>query len=394
MKKNIQIENYDAFVIGCGLTGCVIARYLAEEKNKKVLILERRNHIGGNMYDYIDDNGVRVHQYGPHVFHTYTTELMEFMEKYSQWNDFPITCQVYMKDKFTPSPFNYQTIDDYYSTEDAKHLKEEIEKEYPGRDKATIVELLESKNPVVKEYADFLFESDYSLYTAKQWGISPSEIDPSVLKRVPVLFTYKDGYFDDTYQKVPVNGYVGFFKNLLAHENIEYMLETDAMEYLHIEGTDMYWENNKVNVPVIYTGAIDELVDCKYGKLPYRSLQFVWNTEQDRHFQQAALVAYPEAEGYTRITEYNHFPNQIGKREKSSLAYEYPLMYDGNKEIEPYYPVLTTESMKLFETYKEELSKVDNLYLFGRLAEFKYYNMDQALQSALEACKNVFSKIV
>lgn len=394
MGKNIQIENYDALIVGCGLTGCVIARYLAEEKNKKVLILERRNHIGGNMYDYIDDNGVRVHQYGPHVFHTYTPELMHYMEKYSTWNDFPITCQVYMKDKFTPSPFNYQTIDDYYSKEEAERLKEAIRQEYPGRDKATIVELLESKNPIIKAYADFLFESDYSLYTAKQWGISPSEIDPSVLKRVPVLFSYKDGYFDDTYQKVPVNGYVGFFDNLLEHEKIDYILGIDAKEYLSVDEKKVCWNQKELNIPVVYTGAIDELINCKYGKLPYRSLKFVWNTEHNSHFQQAALVAYPEVEGYTRITEYNHFPNQVQENLKSSLAFEYPLMYDENKDIEPYYPVLTAESIELFEKYKEELNNVDNLFLCGRLAEFKYYNMDQALQSALDACKNVFSKIV
>ena len=390
MKKMIKIQEYDVLIIGCGLTGCVVARYFAEHKNKKVLILEKRDHIGGNMYDYIDKNGVRVHRYGPHVFHTNTPKLMQYMETYSEWNDFPIRCQVYMKGKVTPSPFNYKTIDDYFSKSYAERLKLEIEREYPGRDKATIVELLQSQNNIIREFANFLYESDYSLYTAKQWGISPDEIDVSVLKRVPVLFSYKDGYFDDKYQKGPSAGYVKSFENLIDHENIKYILGVDSKNFLSIKGDSVYWDDTKLEIPVIYTGAMAGLLNYKYGKLPYRSLKFVWNTETKSHHQQAALVAYPEAEGYTRITEYNFFPNQVKESEYSSLAYEYPVMCGKDNDIEPYYPVLTTGIMQLFEKYKQEISKFHNLYLCGRLAEFKYYNMDQALQSALNMCEYNF----
>lgn len=383
-------SDMDVLVVGCGLTGSVIARHLAEH-GKKVLIWERRDHIGGNMYDHRDENGIMVHQYGPHVFHTYTKELMDYMQSYAEWVDFPITCQVYMLDKFTPSPFNYKTIDDYYSEEDARELKADLAREYPGRTKATIVELLESKSPRIKEYADFLFKHDYSLYTAKQWGLEPSQIDPSVLKRVPVLFSYKDGYFDDTWQKVPKDGYTAWFEQLLDHPNISVSLNVEALEHLKIEGRRILLDGIPFEKPLIYTGALDELMNQKYGALPYRSLRFEWKTENKDHYQGAALVAYPEAEGYTRITEYSHFP-QNEKHNVTSLAYEYPVTYTSGKQVEPYYPILNEKSICAHNRYVEEAAKIPNLICCGRLADFKYYNMDQALERALSICAMLDTK--
>ena len=387
--SNYNHEKYDAIIIGAGLCGSVIARYLAQDCEKKVLILERRNHIGGNMYDYRDENGILVHKYGPHVFHTYNDELFKYMEKYSEWKDFSIKCRVFMKGKFTPSPFNLKTIEDYYSKENSDRLKEEIKKEYPSQEKTTIVELLENKNPIIKEYAKFLFESDYSLYTAKQWGISPSEIDPSVLKRVPVLFSYKDGYFDDTYQKLPVNGYTVFFENLLNHSNIEIKLNVDSKQFISINDNKIYFDGSLFQGTVVYTGALDELFDCEFGRLPYRSLEFKWETiKTNDFFQEAPLVAYPEDKIFTRIVEYKHFLNQHTEG-VSSISYEIPVKYQKDKEIEPYYPILTEESQKLFQLYMRRAEGIKNLYLCGRLATFKYFNMDQALEQALLLCKKL-----
>lgn len=375
-------------VVGCGLTGSVIARHLAEQ-GEKVTIWERRNHIGGNMYDYIDVNGIRVSKYGPHVFHTYNENLKNYMLRYAHWVPFKIKCRVDMQGKVTPSPFNYQTIDDYYTQGAARRLKSALEKEYPGREKATIVELLQSREPIIKQYADFLFAHDYSLYTAKQWGLSPSEIDPSVLKRVPVLFSYKDGYFDDPWQMVPEEGFTAWFQCLLAHPNIvDVQLGVEALERICISGDSLLVDGEVYCGNVIYTGAVDELLGRKYGSLPYRGLRFEWKTQVGEHVLDAALVAYPEADGYTRITEYSHFP-QKERYNKTSLAYEYPVPYKEGENTEPYYPILTQESRKLHEKYMDELKRIPNLICCGRLADFQYYNMDQALKRAIECAEKI-----
>lgn len=374
-------------VVGCGLTGSVIARHLAE-KDEKVVIWERRNHIGGNMYDYVDDNGICVHKYGPHVFHTFDEKLKDYMMQYGSWVDFPITCRVSMLEKVTPSPFNYRTIDVYYDREEAHNLKKEMEKCFPGRETVTIVEMLGCDDPLVRQYAEFLFDHDYSLYTAKQWGIDPSEIDPSVLKRVPVRLSYKDGYFDDTWQMVPRDGYTEWYNELLDHENIEVVLGMEALLHIKITSDRLYIDGKEFDGKVFYTGPVDELLEMRYGSLPYRSLRFDWQTKQGHFYQETALVAYPEAEGFTRITEYNHFP-QKQNVDVSSVAYEYPVAYKEGKKVEPYYPILTEESQRRYRRYRKELSKVKNLVLCGRLADFKYYNMDQALENALQVCGGI-----
>ena len=374
-------------IVGCGLTGSVIGRELAEVGHE-VTIWDRRDHIGGNMYDYRDEHGIIVHKYGPHCFHTNSKELYDYMCRYNLWRSFRILCQAEIDGKATPSPFNFQTIDDFYSKEESERLKNALIKNYPGREFVTVVEALESSVDIIRQYAEFLFEKDYSLYTAKQWGMLPSEIDPSVLKRVPLRLSYKDGYFDDEYQVMPVTTYEDFFKNILNHPNIDVKLGIDALNHLSkdekrnvilVDGDDSY--------QVVYTGALDELFDCRFGKLPYRSLRFEWKYEEKDSFQRAPLVAYPQAEGYTRIVEYKKMPPQ--EVNGTSYAVEYPLPYKQGEEVDPYYPVLTEASQELYSQYKELASKYRNLISCGRLADFKYYNMDQALRRSLDIIFNI-----
>lgn len=377
------MEQYDAIVVGCGLSGAVIARCLAEKMNKKVVIWDRRNHIGGNMYDYVNEAGILVHMYGPHTFHTKKRELFEYMCQFSEWDEYKLKCGAVIDGKYTPTPFNFRTIDDFFSSEKANIIKEAINKAYPNQNTATVLELLNHENEHIREFANFLFEKDYSLYTAKQWGISPSEIDPSVLKRVPIRFNYEEGYFDDEYQYMPRKSFHHFFINILNHKMISVKLNEEAMNRIKIVDNDIYIDSKKYNGILVYTGAIDELFEYKYGKLPYRSLEFEWKTENIRSFQNAPVVAYPQEEGFTRITEYTKLPIQNFEN-KTTYAKEYSIPYNANKTNEPYYPVLTDESQALYEKYKEEADGVNNLYLSGRLAEFKYYNMDQALENALK----------
>ena len=377
----------DYLVIGCGLTGSVIARHLADKGNH-IRMWERRSHIGGNMYDYIDENGILVHKYGPHVFHTNDVKESDYMKRFGEWVDFPIKCRVNMLGKVTPSPFNFQTIDDFFPGSQGDQIKRSLLSTYQGREKVTIVEMLESDNHIVKEYAEFLFKHDYSLYTAKQWGIQPKDVDPSILKRVPILLSYKDGYFDDVWQMVPRDGYTKWFEELLNHRNIDIELEIEALNHIRIEDDAVYVDGNIFEGVVIYTGPIDELFRKEYGSLPYRSLKFKWETVQTYRYLEAPLVAYPEVRDFTRITEYNHFP-QKEAREVTSLAYEYPMMYEEGIHVEPYYPLLTVDSQKQYELYKSKAESITNLVVAGRLATFKYYNMNQALAAALEVAESI-----
>lgn len=375
-------------IVGCGLTGSVIARELAEHGHI-VTIWDRRNHIGGNMYDYKDEHGIIVHKYGPHCFHTNNKDLYDYMCRYNEWIPYRINCQAEIDGKATPSPFNFQTIDDFYSKEEAESIKEAFKIEYPNQEFVTVLEALESTNDHIRHYAEFLFEKDYSLYTAKQWGLSPKEIDPSVLKRVPLRLSYKDGYFDDTYQIMPSNTYEDFFKNLLNHPNIKVQLCIEALDHISKD------EDNKAilvdgdsSFTVVYTGALDELFDCRFGKLPYRSLRFDWKYQDKDSFQGAPLVAYPQAKGYTRIVEYKKMTPHI-QQHGTSYAVEYPLPYNKEKEVEPYYPILTEDSKALYDKYSELASNYANLITCGRLADFKYFNMDQALFRSLLVSKTI-----
>lgn len=370
-------------IIGAGLSGAVIARYLAE-KGQQVDIWEKRSHIAGNMYDYEDDHGFLVQKYGPHTFHTKKRELYEYMCRYEDWQDYKLTCGAVWDGKYTPTPFNFTTIDTFYPEEKAEELKKHLLLAFKGRSTATVVEVLGNEDPLVREYAEFLFRNDYAPYTAKQWGVSPEEIDPSVLARVPLRFSYDVGYFDDPYQVMPVHSFTSFFENLLHHSNIYVELGQDALKQLEIKDNQVTVDGRPFAGLVIYTGPIDELFHLKYGKLPYRSLRFEWKYSENESIQDAPVVAYPQEKGFTRITEYKKLPVQ--DKSGSSYALEYPLPYEEGKDMEPYYPVLTKESKEQYAKYKVLAEKVPNLICCGRLADFKYYNMDQALERALDIC--------
>lgn len=375
-----------ALVVGCGLSASVIARELAE-KGYKVKILEKRNHIGGNMYDHVDEYGILVHNYGPHTFHTKKKELYDYICRYADWDEFHLTCGAEINGICTPTPFNYQTIDDFYCKEEANRLKKEIEATFPGKKTATVVEALNCGNETVQNYAKFLFDNDYSLYSAKQWGVSPSEIDPSILKRVPLRFNYEVGYFDDEYQVMPHTSFTEFFENLLNHPNIEIFLETDALEKLKIIDNLVYYCGKAIDYPVVYSGPLDELFECYFGELPYRSLRFDWIHENTDSKQNMPVVAYPQAKNFVRIIEYKKLPVQNVKG--TTYEVEYSLPYKAGEKNEPYYPLLTAESQNRYEKYTMLAQKINNLYICGRLGNFKYYNMDQALEVALNVAKGI-----
>lgn len=371
------MEKFDVYIVGAGLSGATVARKIAEQ-GYKVKIVDRRNHIGGNMYDYYDEHGILVHKYGPHTFHTKKEVLYDFMNTYADWEPYELKCGAEINGICTPAPFNFQTIDDFYKPEDAEELKQLLLDYFPGRKTITVIEALKCPNQKIKDYAQFLFDNDYSLYTAKQWGVSASEIDVSVLERVPLRLSYEDGYFDDEFQVMPKTTYTSFFENILDHDNITVVLNEE------LRTLDEYSDSDAV---IVYTGALDELFGLKYGRLPYRSLYFDWKHDEIDSRQDMAVVAYPQEEGYTRIVEYKKLPFQNVKG--TTYEVEYPLKYNGEKDREPYYPVLTESSKQQYEEYLKLAKEHANLFLCGRLADFKYYNMDQALERALEVSNDV-----
>lgn len=379
---------YDYIIAGAGLSGSVYARRMAE-KGKKVLVIERRKTIAGNLYDEKDESGILVQKYGPHTLHTNDEEVWEFAKRFAEWEPFKLRCEVNMLGKSTPSPFNFKTIDQFYPEDKAKKLKEHLKENYPNSVTVTIVELLKHEDSLIREYAEFLFKNDYSLYTAKQWGLKPEDVDVSVLKRVPVRLDYKEMYFTDKYEYMPVGGFTLFIENMLNHPNIE-VIFGDARDYieLDVEKQKVKFKDVEGNEDAIfvYTGPIDELFEYKYEALPYRSVRFEYIMLPQSSFQNAPVVAYPQVKDFTRITEYTKIPVQnVG--EVTIIAKEYPQQYKVEGDIEPYYPIPTEASAEQYKKYKGEASKYVNLVLCGRLADFKYYNMDQAIKRVLELLK-------
>lgn len=258
---------------------------------------------------------------------------------------------------------------------------------FTGRETATVVEVLEHPDEDIRGYARFLFENDYAPYTAKQWGVDPSEIDPSVLKRVPLRFSYNVGYFDDAYEVMPRHSFTHFFENLLNHPNIQIELGVEALEHLKVCSDRLYLDGAQLEIPVIYTGALDELFGGVHGQLPYRSVRFEWRYADTDSLQDAPVVAYPQEPTFTRITEYKKLPVQ--DKPGTSYAVETSLPYKEGEKMEPYYPVLTEVSQKQYAEYKSMADQIPNLICCGRLADFQYYNMDQALERALAVCRGL-----
>ena len=376
------MRKYDYIIVGAGLAGGILARKLAE-KGKKVHIVDRRSHVAGNTFDFTDEHGIKVQKYGPHVLHTNSDEVYKYICQFCTPINYRTKCEAVIDGVSTPSPFNFKTIDQFYSEFDAKELKKKLLDYYCQRASVTVVEMLEATDSDIRGFAEFLFEKDYRPYTAKQWNLNPEEIDPSVLKRVPIVLSYGDTYFYDKYEFMPEEGFEGMYKNIIRHTNISVSLGVEALSHIVKDGNKILYDNQAVEI--IYTGAIDELFDYKFGILPYRSLNFEFKSIESSSFQNVAIVAYPQAKDYTRITEYIKMPKQnVGDWTK--VAYEYPVRYDKKSAIgnEPYYPVLTEDSQKMYGEYREYANQYANLTLCGRLADFKYYNMDQVILRAFE----------
>lgn len=379
---------YDCIIVGAGIAGATVARKLAEESNKKVLVLERRNHIGGNCYDKPDDHGILIHEYGPHIFHTGDEGVREFLSRFTKWYDFGHEVVAKVGDQLIPVPFNLNTLHMVYDKEKAERLEKKLIEEYGLDSRVPIMKLRESTDADVREIADYVYKNVFLYYTMKQWGQTPEEISPEVTGRVPVVISYDNRYFKDKYQSVPVDGFTPMFAAMLDHPNIEVRTGVDCSDVLDFEDGKIYFEKAEFTGDLVYTGALDELFDCKFGRLPYRSLNFQFEHLAQDSFQDHSVVNYTVSEDFTRITEFKFLTGQKDT-DGTTIVREYPFAYTGAEGEIPYYAILNAENEALYEKYRLLTEDFDKFHLLGRLAEYKYYNIDAMCRKAMELAEEI-----
>ena len=367
---------FDFLIVGAGFAGSVLAERIASQLDKKVLIVDKRNHIGGNAYDYYDENGILVHKYGPHIFHTNSKKVIDYLSQFTDWRPYFHRVLAVVEGKKVPVPFNLNSIYELFPKRYANKLEEELIKTFGYGQKVPILKLRETSNRELKFLADYIYDNVFYGYTLKQWELKPEELDPSVTSRVPVYVSRDNRYFQDTYQLMPRDGYTKMFERMLSHKNIKILLKTDYKEIINIIKFDK----------LIFTGPIDEFFDYQFGELPYRSLVFDFQSINSEYYQEVGTINYPNNNNYTRITEFKYITGQ--RSINTSIAIEYPLRYEHNRNLIPYYPIPKKENNELYSQYLTEAEKLRNVIFCGRLADYKYYNMDQIVARAL----NIFEK--
>lgn len=377
-------------VVGSGFSGSILARKIAEELDQKVLVVEKRPHIGGNMYDEVDEHGILIQRYGPHFLNTNKYSIIHFLSQYAELFPFFTELLSFIDGRYVRLPFNFETVQQLIGPEKAESLLARLRAVFPGRDRVPILELVDHANPEIRAYGELLFEKAYRTYTSKMWGLPPEKIDKYVLDRVPMAMNYDRRYLNKDFQYLPIKGFTKLFERLLDHPNITVSLHTDALEHLKLSGDEVWYDGEPVKC-LIYTGAIDELFGRKYGSLPYRSLDIRYSYSEKDSVLPGQIISYPQADGYTRSTEYRKIMFDDSRARGSVVATEYPLDYDPAAAVGniPYYPVVTEESTSLYQRYLEDVARYKNLFLCGRLAEFKYYNMDVCIEHALEYFEDV-----
>ena len=353
---------FDYLIVGAGFAGSVLAERLARGSNKRVLICDKRPHIGGNAYDHYNEHGILVHKYGPHIFHTNSREVFEYLSRFTEWRPYQHRVRASVDGQIVPIPINLDTINKLYgvnltSFEMADFLKKMAE---------PCEHIRTSEDVVVSQVGRELYEKFFRGYTRKQWGLDPSELDSSVTARIPTRTNRDDRYFTDTYQAMPLYGYTRMFENMLDHPNIKVLLNCD---YREVEKDVPFRE-------MIYTGPVDAFFGYCYGKLPYRSLEFKHETHNVARYQEAPVVNYPNEHLYTRVTEFKYLTGQ--EHQKTSIVYEFP-----RSEGDAYYPVPRKENAKIYAQYKALADNAAGVHFVGRLATYKYYNMDQIVAQAL-----------
>ena len=356
-------------IVGAGFAGCILAERLARGSNRDVLLIDRRPHIGGNAYDHYDDSGVLVHRYGPHIFHTNSKDVFDYLSRFTAWRSYEHRVLAHVDGQLLPIPINLDTVNRFYnlaltSSEMESFLSEIAE---------PCAAIRTSEDVIVSKVGRTLYEQFFRNYTRKQWGLDPSELDACVTARIPIRTNTDDRYFTDTYQAMPLNGFTRMFENMVDDRRIKILLNCDYREV----------RNCFPDATIIFTGPIDEYFDYRFGKLPYRSLEFRHETLNVSRYQLAPVINYPNEHAYTRITEFKYLTGQ--EHSKTSIVYEYP-----RAEGDPYYPIPRSENQEMYLKYQRLAELTAGVHFVGRLATYKYYNMDQVAAQAL----SLYSKVI
>lgn len=380
---------YDCIIIGSGIAGAAAARVLAEEQGKKVLVLEKKHHIGGNCYDGKDEYGILVHWYGPHIFHTGNEEVYKWLSRFTDWYAFGHEVVARVGDKLLPVPFNLNTLKMVYGEEKAAVLEKKLVDTFGFGARVPILKLREQQDEDLRAIADYVYENVFLRYTMKQWGQTPEEIDPAVTGRVPVVISYDNRYFGDKYQGMPRDGFTPMFEKMLDHPNIEIRTNTNAKDALVISEKEgkVLLEGQEFHGIVIYTGPVDELFDCRFGRLPYRTLRFDFEHYDKPDYQGHSVVNYTVSEDYTRITEFKYLTGQ--KADSTTIVKEYPFAYTGAEGEIPYYAIMNEENNALYRKYADLAAQIPDFHLLGRLAEYKYYNIDAMAAKAIALARSL-----
>jgi UDP-galactopyranose mutase len=362
---------YDWLVVGAGFSGAVMAERIATRLGQRVLVVDKRNHIAGNAYDHLDESGVLVHDYGPHIFHTNSERVWDYLSGFTDWRSYEHRVRAVIDGKEVPVPFNLTSLGMLFPKREARRLERILRQTYGHGAQVPVLKMMEEAEPALRELGEFVYEKMFLGYTIKQWGVRPEELSGSVTARIPVRIGRDDRYFQDRFQAMPGDGYTAMFERMLAHRNIRVILGVD-------------WRSLPKSVRygrMVYTGPIDEFFKYAHGPLPYRSLRFEFEHSKKDLVQSVGQLNYPNGEAYTRVTEFKHLTGQ--KTSGTTVAREYPLEHVPG-ESEPFYPIPREENRAIFEKYKAEARKLGGAVIFtGRLADYQYYNMDQVVARAL-----------
>lgn len=384
-------DAYDMIVVGAGYAGSVCARRVAEGAGFRVAVLERREHIAGNAYDYVNDEGILVHKYGPHIYHTYSERVHEFLSRFTKWTDYQHKVLANIHGTLMPVPFNHTSLKLAFGEDRGEELYRKLVDTFGEDKKVPIMELRQKNDPDLQEVADYVYENVFLYYTMKQWGQTPDQIDPSVTGRVPVFIGDDDRYFPQApYQGMPADGYTVLFEHMLDHDLIDVFVGVDARDIFTLDENNVSVCGKVYGGEIVYTGPLDELFNLDLGALPYRTLDMQFETLEQDQFQPVGTVNYTTSEDFTRITEFKNMTGQVVPG-KTTIMKEFSHAYEPGSGQTPYYAIIDPKNRALYERYLERVQNLTNFHPVGRLAEYRYYDMDAVTDSALELSDEIIS---